>query len=190
MIEVGTVIGLSKLVLDCAKAYGETRRRKHGLQPSLLIDLHERLRQLQSATDVLRDQKLNPNLSSASSAIRVQWYRKFVEALDLLNAVDIATVRVYSPELADWLGQRLEVSEALALDAESIPPVPQEYASQLLKLHDEVNKVSAKLMSTVLVPILAEAESTDELTRLSKSLQDCTTELSAFIRLNWPPDKL
>ncbi len=181
MIELTTLIDLGKVFLEAANEYKKTRQVKHGITPDPLIELHESLYKFKLATETWRDEKRCPTLSTASDEIRNRWYKALERALTALNNIDIATVRVYSPELAEWMGENLLTSEATCLESQ-MPSIPN--ADQLLKMRKEIDRVTQRWFENSFVPMFI-GEEVDGLSDLAKVLDESIAKLGVFINQNW-----
>jgi hypothetical protein len=191
VIELSAVIDLAKLVLDCARAYGQARQTSRGINAEVLIRLHESFCNLSRSTIALRDEKVSPGLTYGTTKIHDQWYHDFQDALAALDDVDIATVRVYSTELADWLSTRVGVYEVEPLELEACSfAISEDRVKQLLKLRDSIDARSPQICGGMLIPIILEQQPNDALTLLAGVLDGCTSELRSFIKQNWPLEKL
>jgi hypothetical protein len=123
--------GFAKLVVEIAGKLKDavSRSRDHTLSFTALVDLHENLTRFQLATDNLLADRSTPTLTTSELVAQSYWLRCCTAALRALGAVDLAIIRVYSPQLAFYTFHRRNCSltypgGASPLPSRSLAPFP------------------------------------------------------------------
>ena len=180
--------GFAKLTLDLASFYMTASKfdRNHTLTVSKLIDLHDTLTQLRKASVEYHETLLRPSLHVVDSSIEHKWTRACDTVVNVLNDIDLAAVRVYSPELADVISEDLTAMEARASDCSlDVNTAWQAEPQGMQELHEKL--VAMSNYSTVTPVIIGFGQT--NMSDVIAAIDLTTAELEKFIKTYWPTPK-
>jgi len=188
MIDPKPLIDFVKFVWDVAKDYREARQNDGSLTASPLIALHESLRQLETLTELLLRKWLSEPRDPSSSETARNWYKALNNAVTKIGELDIATVRVYSPELAEILSDEIFALEAWIVRSFNRDELPLKYRRLILKIERRLREPETTIYQ-VFAPVISNQPNDGvihNLRILTKTLRACRADLRAFIKDNFP----
>jgi hypothetical protein len=185
--------GITKLVIEVAGKLQDAlaRQRGHTASFSALIDLHEKLKSLQRATDDLLANRSIPILPRSEIFAQEKWLNSCVAFFRTLMRVDRAIIRVYSPGLASYLDCYLPRREYGFMEHE-MRANPHRWSGQLGevgKLYAEIETFKLELFPEMRAPEdrvkAGQYNQPIDLRMVSSAAQAAAMQLHEFIKQHW-----